>query len=100
MITNEPTISIGIYEGRSVATGTLTGLFSINDGARLEGEFRIEAASPQLVMTAARGKEIARGEEISCAPISRGTFMLREVTIGVKFHWERQEDQTFAGLSE
>jgi hypothetical protein len=90
MITSEPTISIGIYEGRSVATGALTGLFSINDGARLDGEFRIEVSSGQLVMTDASGKEIARGKEISCAPISRGTFTLREVTIGVQFHWERK----------
>ncbi|MCI0693661.1 SpoIID/LytB domain-containing protein [candidate division KSB1 bacterium] len=97
MLDHEPTISIGIYEGRSVATGVLTGLFSINEGARLDGEFRIEVTSGQLVMTDANGKEIARGKEISCAPISRGRFTLREVTIGVKFHWERQEDQTFTG---
>ncbi|MDZ7362767.1 MAG: SpoIID/LytB domain-containing protein [candidate division KSB1 bacterium] len=97
MITQEPTISIGIYEGRFVATGFLRGLFSINDGARLDGEFRIEAGSNQLVMTDASGKEMARGKEISCVPISRGTFTLREVTIGVKFHWERREDQTFEG---
>ncbi len=97
MLDHEPTISIGIYEGRSVATGVLTGLFSINDNVRLEGEFRIEVASGQLVMTDASGKEIARGKAISCAPISRGTFTLRDVTIGVKFHWERKEDQTFEG---
>ncbi len=97
MITSEPTISIGIYEGRSVATGILKGLFSINGGALLDGEFRIEVASGQLVMTDARGKEIAHGREVSCAPISNGMFTLRDVTIGVKFHWERKEDQTFEG---
>ncbi|MGH7597998.1 MAG: SpoIID/LytB domain-containing protein [bacterium] len=97
MLDREPTISIGIYEGRSVATGVLTGLFSINAGARLDGEFRIAVASDQLVMTDASGKEIARGKEILCAPISNGTFTLRDVIIGVKFHWERKEDQTFEG---
>ncbi len=97
MLNNEPIISIGIYEGRSVATGVLTGLFSINANVTVQGEFRIEAASNELVMTDASGKEIARGKEISCAPISSGTCTLREVTIGVEFHWERREDQTFEG---
>jgi SpoIID/LytB domain protein len=97
MLDHEPTISIGIYEGRSVATGLLAGLFSINDKVRLQGEFRIEADSNEAAMTDASGKEIARGKEISCAPISGGTFTLREVTIGVQFHWERREDQTFEG---
>ena len=33
----------------------------------------------------------------SAARFAPPAFTLRGVTIGVKFHWERQEDQTFAG---
>jgi hypothetical protein len=97
MLNHEPTISVGIYEGRAVATGVLTGFLSLNDRAPIEGEFRVEAGADQLVMTDAGGKEIARGREISCRPSAGGTFTLRDVTIGVQFHWERQEDQNFEG---
>lgn len=97
MIADEPTISVGIYEGRSVAAGVLIGLFSINNSAPIQGEFRIEAGADRLVMTAGGGKQIAHGREISCVPIAGGTFTLRDVTIGVQFHWERKEDQTFVG---
>lgn len=97
MLTSEPTIAAGIYEGRAVAIGSLAGLFSINDGMSWQGEFRVEVAAGQLVMTDAGGKEIARGREIACRPVASGTFTLREVVIGVQFHWERKEDQTFEG---
>ena len=31
------------------------------------------------------------------APEGNATFTLRDVTIGINFHWERKEDQTFEG---
>jgi len=31
------------------------------------------------------------------APEGNATFTLRGVTIGINFHWERKEDQTFEG---
>jgi len=97
MLNHEPTIAVGIYEGRRQARGWLTGLFSVNGNAPVPGEFHVEVASDQLMMRHIDGKEIARGKEILCAPLAGGTFTLRDVTIGVKFHWERQEDQTFDG---
>jgi SpoIID/LytB domain protein len=97
MITTEPTIAVGIYEGRPVAAGVFTGLFSINDSASGRGEFRVEVKNDRLVMTDGSGKEIAMGKEISCSPAAGGTFTLRDVVIGVQFHWERKEDQTFEG---
>jgi SpoIID/LytB domain protein len=97
MLNHEPTIAVGIYEGRPQARGVLIGLCSVNGKAPMQSEFQIEAASDQLLMRDMAGKEIATGKEISCVPVAGGTFTLREVTIGVKFHWERQEDQTFEG---
>jgi SpoIID/LytB domain protein len=97
MINTEPTIAVGIYEGRPVAAGVLTGLFSINDSASAGGEFRVEVKKDRLVMIDGNGEEIATGKEISCRPAAGGTFTLRDVVIGVQFHWERKEDQIFEG---
>jgi len=97
MLNHEPNIAVGIYEGRPHARGRLNGHFWVNGSAATQGEFYFEVAQAQLVMRDIVGKELARGGEIFCAPISGGTFTLRDVTIGVQFHWERKEDQTFAG---
>ncbi|MDZ7290823.1 MAG: SpoIID/LytB domain-containing protein [candidate division KSB1 bacterium] len=97
MLNREPAISVGIYEGRPVASGVLHGTFVINGQNAGQGEFRIEAVANELVMIAGNGKEMARGTEISCLPIAGATFTLCDVTIGVHFHWQRKEDQTFEG---
>ena len=97
MLNQEPTIAVGIYEGRPLARGRLHGLFTLNGGTAAQGEFQIEATSDQLVMRDNHGNETARGREILCTPIAGGPFTLRDVTIGVQFHWERNEDQTFEG---
>lgn len=97
MLDREPVIAVGIYEGRPQARGALAGLFSINGSAPTQGEFLVEIAADQLVWRDGSGKIIARGSHLICVPVAGGTFTLRDVTIGVKFHWERQEDQTFAG---
>jgi len=97
MINNEPTISVGLYEGYTTTRGIFKGQFSVNKLASVQGEFRIEAEANQFVMRDRLGNEIARGHEIVCAPIAGGTFTLRDVTIGVQFHWERKEDQAFEG---
>jgi SpoIID/LytB domain protein len=43
------------------------------------------------------GREIIRAPEIRLAAAREATFTLHDVTIGVRFHWERKEEQTFPG---
>jgi peptidoglycan hydrolase-like amidase len=43
------------------------------------------------------GREILRGAEIRLIAAPDATFTLCDVTIGVRFHWEQQEEQTFSG---
>ncbi len=49
------------------------------------------------MLTGKDGRELARGPEIRLVPEGNATFTLRDVTIGINFHWERKEDQTFEG---
>ena len=43
--------------------------------------------------------EITDEEELLFEPVRyrESSFELNDVTIGIKFHWERKEDQTFKG---
>jgi SpoIID/LytB domain protein len=97
MIAREPFISVGIYEHEAETRGVLNGPFVLPDQTRLSGEFSVRPEHGALVLTGSNGHELARGPEIRLKPEDRATFKLHGVTIGINFHWERKEDQTFEG---
>jgi len=51
----------------------------------------------KLVLTDSEGVEVIRGTEFRCRALNGATCTLCNVTIGIHFHWERKEDQTFEG---
>jgi peptidoglycan hydrolase-like amidase len=63
----------------------------------LEGDFSAHPADGAVALRDAFGREILRGPEIRLAAEREATFTLQGVTIGVRFHWERREEQTFPG---
>ncbi len=97
MITKEPVILVGIYEGEREGRGTFHGRFRIDGGGEIEGDFIVRSKDDQCVLEDSSGTQIMRGKEIRCRSLFDSTFTLRGVTIGIQFHWERKEDQTFEG---
>ena len=97
MINQEPLLSVGICEREGETRGALNGRFVLPDKTELSGQFSIRPKQGRLVLMGKDGHERARGSEIRMVPEGQGTFTLRGVTIGINFHWERKEDQTFEG---
>ena len=97
MISQEPLLSVGIYEHEAETRGVLNGQFALPDKTALSGEFSIRPDHGSLALIGNGGRELARGPEIRLMPEGKATFTLRGVTIGINFHWERKEDQTFEG---
>lgn len=94
----EPEISVGIVSGSGL-TFTLNGDFIAGDtGKRLSGICTALAGSDGITIKTEAGTMRA-GEEITFTPAAYDTcsFTLHAVTIGVDFHWQRNEDQTFRG---
>ncbi len=86
----EPFVKVGIVSGRRVVF-SLSGRYAV-DGAECSG-------SQEAVLTNGfihwRGKPYT---EIRFEPKgSDASFSLQDVVIGVNFHWERKETQTFRG---
>lgn len=85
----EPEVSVGILNASRIA-------FELN------GPFRSplgEATGEQLVEWQ-DGKVLWQGEtypELTFIPEEGSSFTLKNVVIGIHFHWERQENQTFTG---
>ncbi|MGA3245284.1 MAG: SpoIID/LytB domain-containing protein [Bacteroidota bacterium] len=97
MIKEEPKLSIGIVEHAKEVEGVLNGVFELPTTIRLEGPFFARPADHRVVLFDHEGVEVMKGTEISFRPLRNGTFTLKDVTIGISFHWERKEDQTFEG---
>ncbi len=102
MITSEPKIKVGIFEHRAKVHGIFNGKFLVG-GVSVAGEFRARVESGMVILEqvvppyGVENKTIAKAKEIHCAHTEGTTFTLHEVTIGISFHWERNESQTFQG---
>ena len=98
-IREEPTIKVGLMEQRRDIAGRFNGAFRLHNGCLIDGAFRVCIEVDQAIIFDALGNEVARQKEIRCLPLSDdSTFTLFDVTIGVQFHWERKQEQTFQGI--
>jgi len=92
----EPTIAVGIVEAPSVV---FEGEFAV-DGtpSSLRGLCTARAEGGAVVVEAGSGRAAyAPGVLLKPAGGGEPSFLLRGVTIGINFHWERKEDQRFTG---
>lgn len=95
---NEPHLTVGILSAPEIK-GELCGPFTRRGvPGTMTGKFRARARAGRIVIDGA-GIRNAGGEEVVLEPGSPAecSFVLFNVTIGVEFHWQRQEDQRFAG---
>ena len=95
ILQEEPHITVGIQHGKSVDF-RLCGIFTTPEGRLFPpGEYRVE------ISTGKRGFILGMEyyEDLRLVPLSSETlFDLPHVTIGIDFHWQRQECQTFCGI--
>jgi len=82
---------------RAEVTGSLNGKFRGEGFGLVSGRFSAKAISGMAVLTDEAHLEIARFPSIRLTAAEDSTFELFQVTIGNRFHWERAEDQVFAG---
>ncbi len=92
----EPVIRIGIIERQTHIRGAFVGEFVLGSDRVVEGAFEAVMDAGTIVVSAT-GKRIAQGTDLTFSTSASGSFLLRDVTIGINFHWERKEDQQCAG---
>jgi stage II sporulation protein D len=93
---DEPKIKVGICDGYPEIRGRLNGVYRTG-GMSLAGEFTARPREGAVGLYDPFGREFLRSPAIHLIAEGRETFTLHEVTIGVRFHWERREEQTFSG---
>lgn len=99
-VNQEPLLRVGLMSGdRALQTVRLTlgGRYKAQDGELLESGEYIASAEGGLVRLA--GASLIDAPRLTLTPVdfdaSRAT--IHGITIGVDFHWERSEPQTFQG---
>ena len=95
---NEPKISVGIIFEKTIKF-ELHGNFLINGSQQfLSGICKAKVINDKIELIQ-KDTSIPFGNEIVLVPSNHATehFTLKDVTIGVKFHWERKEKQSFQG---
>ncbi len=98
MMDQKPEISVGIVSGSGL-TFTLNGHFTPGSGGRnISGQWTALIQEGRILLKD-KTDVVEAGEEITLVPSDPETdsFTLHAVTIGVAFHWQRNEDQTFRG---
>ena len=84
----QPLLQVGIMSAKSIAFEILS------DGA---GTRTAELREGKIAYDGALYDELYFEAPTLSTQFAGPSFILRDVTIGVNFHWERQEDQKFAG---
>lgn len=97
MISQEPIIKVGVVQRVPELKGTLNGKSTVANVIGLKGEFSVRSERGTVFFTIADGQRILSENELPCLPLGQGSFTLNDVTVGIGFHWERKENQTFEG---
>ncbi len=88
--TPEPVVTVGIVSGRQISF-ELHDMYSAK-GANVTGNQTVELTEGGLLWNGQQYRELRFVPQSDDA-----SFTLSDVTIGVNFHWERHEEQTFKG---
>jgi stage II sporulation protein D len=97
MINSEPKIKVALLQKYSEASLSLNGAFSLPDGRGMEGRCRADVHTGLVGLIDSSGKDIIRKKEILLAGAGKTNFTISNVKIGIDFHWQREQEQTFCG---
>ena len=88
---------MGVIDRQAEVAGQLNGSFACEDSVTISGRFSAKPTEGTIAFADGSGREICRLPLIRLVSGQGSSFLLRNVTAGKGFHWERKEDQTFAG---
>ncbi len=103
---DEPILQVGLVQGARMTDLVLDGLFGVAVGGEVVGEAPDSTVLSAVVAPPGTVRldhvdegTLAAGPRIVLVPMEPEScaFVVRGMTVGVQFHWERQEDLRFRG---
>ena len=97
MINSEPKIKVALLQNYNEAHIALNGRFLLPDGRAIDGQFTVRANHGRLNYPIIQGKK-SSGKKRFCYSATEGaSFTVFDVKIGIDFHWQRSQEQSFRG---
>lgn len=95
----EPVVSVGLMAGTELVVFELNGEhFEDHGHGWPSGTYLARPSSSGITIEAADGRVIAETTCLKLRPRHHSaSFVIREVPIGIEFHWEQKTDQRFTG---
>ena len=95
---NEPDISVCIMHCDTIRF-EFHGDFVLNNGEdRFNGKHTVKYADGKIILSdGTNRRELNNGDLFSPLDFEAESFLLREVVIGIQFHWQKKENQRFKG---
>jgi stage II sporulation protein D len=97
MIDQEPKIKVALLQNYNEAHIALNGRFLLPDGRAIDGQFTVRADQWLIGLIDSSGKKILRQKEILLSAEEGASFTVFDVKIGIDFHWQRSQEQSFRG---
>ena len=97
MINSEPKIKVALLQDYNEAHIVLNGRFFLTDGSVIEGQFTVLTDKGFVGLIDSSGTERFRQKEILLSAAEGTTFTVFDVKIGIDFHWQRNQEQSFRG---
>ncbi len=99
MIDCEPKIKVALLQKCPESRLKLEGTFFLPDGRAVTGELSARTENGQIVLADCACREIIRQKELILNPSasSDAFFTVGNVKIGIDFHWQRIQQQSFRG---
>lgn len=91
MTSSEPNIAVGILNAPAISF-VLQGKFQCSNGQTYEGTFAADHYQSKV-----KFQQMEYAELIFTPTTDECFFELQDVVIGINFHWERKENQSFKG---
>lgn len=92
----QPRIEVGIVAGEKLYF-SLIGSFKFNESTVNTGDYTAKIFDSKVIVEDDSGTKTEAGSIVFMPNSYNSIFELRNVTIGVDFHWEQQESQHFKG---
>ncbi len=98
-IEHEPIVSVGLMDNAESVSFELKGEFADPTGVRFgAGQYQAITACGRVEIVDASGRRFSSGAEMCLTPIApASSFIVRDVVIGIDFHWQQKQDQQFQG---
>jgi len=97
MVNSEPKIKVALLQNYNEASLSLNGTFILSGGQAIEGHCTANVHQGLAGLVDSSGKAIIRQKEILLAAVGKASFSVSNVKIGIDFHWQREQEQTFRG---